>query len=280
MLALCISLAFLAGCSSIKLAYNNADDLAYWWLDRYVDFTEAQTLSLRPALSQLHRWHRLNELPALAGTLARLRAEVLLDTTQTAVCGYFAELQPRLRAVLDAAEPTVVALVPTLSAAQLDTLQERYRKNNTEWREDWLDVSTDQREDKRQERLVKNIERFYGSLQREQQSVLREVTRRTPLDASLIYREIQRRQQDTLATLRQLAQRPPSAVSAGMQALLQRTLEPSDVEYNRHVEMTRTTTCAAIAAMHNVTTAANRQLLAANLASLEDDLRALAAQRK
>ena len=28
----------LAGCSAVRLAYNQAPDLMYWWLNGYVDF--------------------------------------------------------------------------------------------------------------------------------------------------------------------------------------------------------------------------------------------------
>ena len=52
--ALGLALA-LAGCSAIKLAYNNLPEVSYWWLDRYVDFTEGQSQQVREELSRLQR---------------------------------------------------------------------------------------------------------------------------------------------------------------------------------------------------------------------------------
>src|SRR5882724_11445070 len=52
----------LAGCSAIKLGYNNLDHLAYWWLDSYVDFSGEQGTQVRENLAQLHQWHRTEEL--------------------------------------------------------------------------------------------------------------------------------------------------------------------------------------------------------------------------
>ncbi len=42
--------AALAACSAIKLGYNNIDDVAYWWLDSYVDFSDEQTPRVREDL--------------------------------------------------------------------------------------------------------------------------------------------------------------------------------------------------------------------------------------
>jgi len=37
-------LNFLGSCSTVRFGYSNADTLAYWWLDGYVDFHSAQKL--------------------------------------------------------------------------------------------------------------------------------------------------------------------------------------------------------------------------------------------
>ncbi|MCX7224461.1 MAG: hypothetical protein NT071_02345, partial [Burkholderiales bacterium] len=40
----------LSGCSALRLGYSQAPELAYWWLDSYFDFTEAQTTRVRADL--------------------------------------------------------------------------------------------------------------------------------------------------------------------------------------------------------------------------------------
>ena len=37
------AVALLGGCSSVRLAYGNGPQLAWWWLDGYVDFSTEQT---------------------------------------------------------------------------------------------------------------------------------------------------------------------------------------------------------------------------------------------
>src|SRR3954451_17700071 len=64
--------AALSGCSAIKLGYNNLDEIAYWWVDRYLDFNEEQSRRVREDLARLHRWHRQEELPEVAAILHRM----------------------------------------------------------------------------------------------------------------------------------------------------------------------------------------------------------------
>ena len=61
--ALALTGALLAGCSTVRLAYNQVPHLAYWQLNRYLDLSDAQTERVRGDLDELHRWHRDTMLP-------------------------------------------------------------------------------------------------------------------------------------------------------------------------------------------------------------------------
>ena len=52
----------LQGCSAVKLGYQQLPNLSYWWLDSAVSFNEAQSVQVKDALTQLHRWHKREEL--------------------------------------------------------------------------------------------------------------------------------------------------------------------------------------------------------------------------
>ena len=84
--ALCAALMLLSGCSAIRLAYGQADALAFRWLDRYAEFDDAQALRVREALTAWFSWHRRTQLPDYADLLASLEADVLTDTTAERVC--------------------------------------------------------------------------------------------------------------------------------------------------------------------------------------------------
>ena len=48
----------LVGCSALRLAYNQAPSLGYWWIDGYADLNEAQTGQLRRDIDAFFAWHR------------------------------------------------------------------------------------------------------------------------------------------------------------------------------------------------------------------------------
>src|ERR1700709_1846516 len=47
---LCGLLALASGCSTLRIAYDAAPKLTYWWLDGYVDFNDAQVPRVHEAL--------------------------------------------------------------------------------------------------------------------------------------------------------------------------------------------------------------------------------------
>ena len=65
-IGLCAACLAMASCSVVRLGYGQAPDLAYWWIDSYIDLNEAQTPRLRKELDELAQWHRSRELPEIA----------------------------------------------------------------------------------------------------------------------------------------------------------------------------------------------------------------------
>ncbi len=62
-IGLCATCLLLASCSVVRLGYSQAPDLAFWWIDSYVDLNEAQSPRLRKELDDIAQWHRSRELP-------------------------------------------------------------------------------------------------------------------------------------------------------------------------------------------------------------------------
>jgi len=75
-------LLLLSGCNTIKVSYNNAQELTYWWLDGYVNFGAGQKPLVKAELSALHEWHRFNEIPAYIALLDHMQRKVQHDTTE------------------------------------------------------------------------------------------------------------------------------------------------------------------------------------------------------
>ncbi len=267
----------LAACSAVKLGYNSAPELAYWWLDSYLDLSETQSLKLRSDLTALQAWHRQMELPQYVGTLEGLQRLASAEVSPPQLCNLYEELRPRLQVLLDRAEPTLVALAPTLTATQLEHLARQFDKRNGKWRAEWLDNAKAQRAARRIQQLTDRVEHFYGRLEESQLTVLRASVARSVFDADMKYRETLRRQQDTLQTLRQLQADPGPAVNAktAIHALLERTLNSPAADYRNYAERSTQEDCRLFATLHNSATPAQRQHLLETLQDYAADARSL-----
>lgn len=273
--------ALLGACSAIKLGYNNLDDVAYWWLDGYLDFTDAQAPRVREDIARIHLWHRHTELPRLADMLHRMEQAASGEVTPAQACGFVDEIRERLQAAAERAEPAVVALAMSLEPAQLQHLERRYRKNDAEYRKEWLALTPAEQRDKRFHQVVGRSEMIYGHLGDEQRAVVRQQLEQSVFDAARVLAERQRRQQDALKTLR-LVTAPgvtmPQA-RALMRGYLERSQQSPDPGWRAYQEALIQEGCRAFAAAHASTTPAQREAAVRRLRAYQRDLRELAAQK-
>ncbi len=268
---------WLCACSATKLAYQNAPELGYWWLDSYFDFNDSQSLRLREDLAALQTWHRKYELPVYVKTLEKLQKVAPLDATPEQFCDLYAEVKTHMQAVLDQFEPTVSAMAPALKPAQVDHLGRQLDKRRQKWRDDWLEATPAGRQNRRVKQLTERIETFYGRLDEPQLAVLRAGLLASPFDVNLIYRESQQRQKDIVQTLRQIQGARPGApeLKTAMRSLLVRFMESPDPVYRNYMETMTHATCRTLASLHNSSTPAQRQHLFETLKDYQADARSL-----
>ena len=267
----------LTGCGTTRLAYNNAPSLSFWWLDTYFDFDSEQALRMRADLQTAHVWHRKDELPLVAAELANLKARALQNATPEQTCKLAADVQARVSAPLERLVPTIAAIAPSLSDAQLLHLEREFEKRNRSWREDYLDGTPQERIDHRLKQAAERTESFYGRLRPEQISWLRGQIVASDYDASVQYREILRRQQDALLTLRQVraSKSTPAQAQAALMALLERSFASPDAGYRQYMARILQQGCSVMTELHNGMSPPQRAKLLDTLQSYDDDLRAL-----
>lgn len=272
--------ALLAACSAIKLGYNTLDNVAYWWLDSYVDFTDEQAPRVREDLARLHQWHRANELPRFAGLLANMEQLAAGDVTPAQACAVFTQLRERLDVVADRAEPAVVTLATGLSPEQVAHLERRYGKNNTNYRKEWVLAPRPEQMDKRFEQFLERSEMVYGKLEEPQRRVLRSQLEASVFDPRRILAERQRRQRDLLRILERMAGAPIPFGEARtlLRGYLDRVRDPPDPQDRAYRQAAINEVCAIVATLHNSTTAMQRESALRRLRAYQRDLRELAAQ--
>lgn len=273
--------AALAACSAVKLAYNTIDDVAYWWLDSYVDFSDEQTPRVREDLRRLHEWHRLNELPQFGSLLQGVEQLAPGNITPEQACGVFTRVRERLDALAVRAEPAVVTLASGLTPEQVAHLERKYEKNNANYRKDWIVPPPAQQAEKRFEQFLERAEMVYGKLDEPQRAVLRRELQHSVFDPKNILAERQRRQRDLLQTLRKIAGTTISLADARalMRGYLDRVRDPPERAAHAYQHALINESCATFAALHNSTNASQRESAVRRLRAYQRDLQDLTAQQ-
>jgi Family of unknown function (DUF6279) len=269
--------ALLGGCSSVRLAYGNGAQLAWWWLDAYVDFSAEQAPQVKQGINALFDWHRSSQLPAYAALLGTAQQQVLEPTTPELACRWQTQVRELLEPTLQRALALAAEQSSGLGEAQFRHLEQRYAKGISEMREDFLQPDLAERQAKSVERAVERAERLYGGLAPAQMQVVREGVLASPFDPALWLQERQRRQREVLDTLRRLASDKADADLrlAAMRKLAAHTEVSPDAVYRAYQLKLTAYNCALAARIHNAAPPAQRQQARATLKGWEEDLRAL-----
>lgn len=270
-------LPWLAGCSALKLAYSQAPDLAYWWLDGYVDFNTEQTPPVRAALKDWFAWHRSTQLPDYAALLATLRVQALQPITPQQACAQIAELERRFDAAFEHALPALADLSRRLSAEQLQHLERRQAKSNAEFRDNYVQPDPKLRRAASIKRTLQRAEAYYGRLDESQREMVSAAVAASPFNADAWLAEREAFQRDFMQTLRQLVAERADAQRAQLawRALAAHQMRSPRPAYRTYQESLLEYNCAFFARLHNTTTPEQRQRAAARLKDWEDDVRAL-----
>ncbi|MEA3395088.1 MAG: DUF6279 family lipoprotein [Pseudomonadota bacterium] len=273
-------LVFLGGCSAVRIGYNNAPALAYWWLDSYIDFNDAQAMQVRDSLNTLQAWHRKTELPAYAELLRQMQGAASGPVTPQQACEFSDRIRLHVQRLGEQAAEGMSRVVPTLQPEQLRHLALQFDKHNKTWREEWLDGTPAELSARRLKKAVERAENFYGRLEEPQLSALRQSLSRSSFDPRLSWQWRLSRQQDMLRVFKEHGNGDRTAhVKAEMLALLQRNLNSPEAAYRDQFEQMLSESCRTLATLHNSTNAAQRRQLLEKLQAYEADARALAADK-
>ena len=276
MLIACLFLNVLAGCSALKLGYGQADSVTYWWLDGYLDFSDAQTPRVREHISAFWTWHRKTQLPDYAHLLDRAQKEMKQGATPAQVCNWVSEVTQRVDVGLRQMVPALVDVGRTLSESQLNHMTKKFEKVNEKFADDFLQSDRSKRHKAALKRAIERAESLYGSLNRTQRELLASLVGASPFSPEMWLAERKQRQQDILQLLRGLPR-------MGHQEALKATADLVDsyehsprAAYAAYHEALMQYNCSFAAQFHNSTTAEQRSEAAERLRGWGDDLRILA----
>lgn len=208
---LLISVALLLpACSAIRLGYGNADSLARWWIDQYLDLTPEQDALARERLSRLMAWHRKSQLPDYAIVLGQARTLALGKPTASDGLALTEAIVRRVRRLADQAIPDAADLLLTLTPAQIDRMATQFADKNASYaKEARLAEGEAGQRKARLKKLLERAEYWYGSFSDAQETAIRQLVNAQPSGAQFWFEERLRRQAELLELARKVQSEKP-----------------------------------------------------------------------
>lgn len=198
--------AVLAGCSSLRLAYNNGDTLLYWWIDGYIDLTSEQKGWVKKDIDELFHWHRKTQLHDYVQILKNAQRQLNAGPTQADLQNDFDEIKNRTQLLLFKALPELADLARSLEQDQIATLERKFATNNADFRKKNMKGDREAQQKFRFKKSMEQFELWFGNFTQEQEAQIRKASDARPLDNEIWLEERQRRQKNILNAVRKIHQ--------------------------------------------------------------------------
>lgn len=165
----------LSGCST-KFVYKNLDWLVYWYVDDFVELSDEQERMVDVKLATWLEWHKNTEIPKYVAHLNELSDDIRMQQISLDKMDYHqlkaADHWTRLKARII---PDLVEMAPMLTQEQVDSMFkeiDEMNKEEEEERQELLAKSPEQRKKRSIKRNIKNLERWLGDINSEQESLI------------------------------------------------------------------------------------------------------------
>jgi hypothetical protein len=271
----------LTGCSAVRLGYNNLPDIASWWLDSYIDFSDTQGPQAKAALQKLQTWHRKEELPAIAELLVQAQTLAPQNITPEQACKIWEGAQVRVESFIQESSRLAAPVVSQLSAKQFKHLEKEWASRNEDWKKQWIQGTPDSRIKKRVDLAAERFNSFYGDLNLEQRQVLKQQFLQSTWSPEASYQRRLKRQQEQLIALQAMSSEitkpamPLPQVEKALQSLILQSVRPKDAgELSKQLQLEQQA-CQNLAQLHNTMSPAQRLKAQRKLKDYETDVREL-----
>lgn len=224
------ALLFIAGCSSLTLAYQQLPLAAGLWANSWFDLDGAQRQRLKDQLQIWLAWHRREELPQWLALLQQAHQSLEGGVTQAELLALERAAQASAQRCLQQAAPLAAPLLAGLRPEQWAHFQKKAAEKTEEWRE--KHAGPDGTEE-RGKRFSNNLERWLGDLDRATRRQARAEAATWRFDLTAMAQGRAARQAHTLDALRAWSRQD----YAGGNALLMRSLQtlPAEQAYREQV---------------------------------------------
>lgn len=206
----------LAGCSMVKLGYDNLPTLAQWQLERYVSLDATQKRVLSARLTEFHEWHRTTQIEDYVRLLKTIQSDLAqgrVDVDQVRV--WRQAILARWEPLVENATPGATELALLMRPAQIEALKAEFGRRNNRLRRDWALDHDQDRIEVRAKRFEERAEWFLGDLSAAQKQVAQRTATALPLaNEDRWFNQRQARQQQLLEILERLVRERPETETA------------------------------------------------------------------
>jgi hypothetical protein len=234
---LLLALAWLAGCSGARLAYNNADTLVRWMADDYFTLEGQQEEDFKARLARFHAWHRSEELPRYSVLMTSAGDKLADGLTAPELLWAWESVKGRYRRMAAHAAPDLAAVLATLTPAQFERLDKKFAESDAEYAKKYLKGSEAEQRKRRDKRNLELMREWFGDLTDAQEAQLKASSAKLPLLYALRLENRQRRQGEFVALLK--AHRSPAELEPRLEHWLTEWEEGASPEYRRLSELHR-----------------------------------------
>lgn len=265
----------LQGCSAVRVGYANADSLARWWLDQYLDLSPEQDALARERLTRLLAWHRKTQLPDYVSVLRQGQKLVAGQPTAADALALGDGLVRRGRTLAEQATPDIAELLATVSPEQIERMAARLAEKNADYAKEaqLADGESGQRK-ARYKRTLERAEYWFGDFSGGQKATLRLLIDGQAAGSQFWHDERLRRQRDWLDLVRLVQrERPPrERIIQLLRDYAARFEMPADPARRAQAVALRRASAELAVAIHALTTPAQRAHADDKLGDLIRDL--------
>ena len=272
----------LAGCSTLKLAYNHSPSWFSYQLDVYLDLDDAQESVLSTQLDALHAWHRHHALPAYAQTLREWSQQVASGhrfSVEDVLKGQ-QQIEQELLRIGSQIAAEITPIVQGLTPRQIEHLKAKLEKSNREYQNKYLSASMNEarRKKERLEELEERYENWLGKLTKEQKARLSSVVDRQLFGPMLWSEERQARQRAMLSLIAESRSMSAEQVQRAWKSYFDSLSTYRVPELESRRPLIRSAWAEVTADMLNMMTEQQRQLLQKKLLGYANDFQVLLGQ--
>ena len=280
---LALMLVVVAGCSSLRLAYNNGDTVLYWWLNAYVDLDRDQKGWVREDIDKLFDWHRKTQLKDYVEILRKGQKQVQGNVTQAELLADYDEIKSRTQSLLLKAAPDLADLARSLKPEQIAQMEKKFKSNNDDYRKKFLTGDQEKRQQLRYKKSMEQFELWFGSFSREQEAAIRKASDARPLDNEIWLDERSRRQRNVLTLVQKVQNEKLSkeATVALINTLIKNSFERLEhSERKPFFDAFENSTAQMILTVIKIATPAQKEHAVKRMQGWIDDFNSLATQPK